>query len=74
MLKDSVAAYEHALLELTRDRAPSQWATIQNNLSSAWLSIGQTERRRRGVQEGAGNRGGRALGADPGARAGRMGR
>jgi hypothetical protein len=36
-LEEAVVAYREALKEITRERVPLDWATIQNNLGADWL-------------------------------------
>ena len=40
-LEDAVIVYREALNEFTRERAPLQWATIQNNLGAVLATIGE---------------------------------
>jgi tetratricopeptide (TPR) repeat protein len=42
-LEQAVAAFENALLERTRERAPLQWAMTQMNLGSALATLGARE-------------------------------
>ena len=42
-LEEAVLAYREALKEATRERAPLQWATIQNNLGFALYRLGERE-------------------------------
>ena len=42
-LQEAVAAYQEALKERTRDRAPLVWATTQNNLGDALRVLGERE-------------------------------
>lgn len=42
-LEQAVSAYQEALKERTRDRAPLDWAMTQNNLGNALWSLGQRE-------------------------------
>jgi hypothetical protein len=42
-LEQAVAAYHAALLEMTRERVPLQWATAQNNLGTALWTLGDRE-------------------------------
>ena len=43
VLEEAVAAYRGALAEWTRDRAPLDWATTQNNLGTALATLGARE-------------------------------
>ena len=42
-LKQSIAAYDDALKEFTRERVPFDWAGTQNNLGLALKSLGERE-------------------------------
>jgi tetratricopeptide (TPR) repeat protein len=42
-LEEAVMAYRAALEEITRERAPLQWATTQMNLGNALLRLGERE-------------------------------
>jgi tetratricopeptide (TPR) repeat protein len=42
-LKEAVTAYDEALKEWTRERAPLKWAMTQNNLGSALRVLGERE-------------------------------
>src|SRR6516164_1104 len=42
-LEEAVAAYREALKERTRERAPLDWATTQNNLGNALARLGERE-------------------------------
>lgn len=42
-LEDSVALYREALKEQIRDRAPLEWAAMQNNLANALFALGEGE-------------------------------
>ena len=42
-LRQSVDAYNNALLEYNRDRAPLNWATTQNNLGTALQRLGERD-------------------------------
>ena len=42
-LEEAVAAYRAALEEYTRERAPLDWATTQNNLGNALWALGARE-------------------------------
>ena len=42
-LEDAVSAFREALKELTRARAPLQWAMTQNNLGAALKALGERE-------------------------------
>ena len=42
-LEEEVAAYREALKELTRERAPRQWATTQDSLGRALARLGERE-------------------------------
>jgi tetratricopeptide (TPR) repeat protein len=42
-LEQAVSAYQEALKEQTRERAPLDWATTQNNLGSALSTLGEHE-------------------------------
>ena len=42
-LNQAVAAYRDALGELTVDRVPLEWATIQNNLGNVFMALGGRE-------------------------------
>ena len=72
-LERAIAAYRAALQERTRERVPLDWAMTQNNLGNALWTLG-----RAGERHGAAGGGGRRLprragGADPRARAARLG-
>src|SRR5262249_44117811 len=43
-LGEAIAAYREASKELTRQRAPLQWAAIQNNIGTVLLFLGERER------------------------------
>ena len=38
-----MAAFQEALKEYTRERVPLDWATTQNNLGSALMTLGERE-------------------------------
>jgi tetratricopeptide (TPR) repeat protein len=42
-LQEAVEAYRAALEEFTRERAPLDWATTQNNLGNALRTLGERE-------------------------------
>lgn len=42
-LNEAIEAYADALLELTRERVPLQWATTQNNLGLVLWNLGERE-------------------------------
>ena len=42
-LQAAVTAFRAALEELTRERVPLGWATVQNNLGNAFLTLGERE-------------------------------
>src|SRR5271166_2757014 len=41
--REAVAAYREALKERTRERAPLDWATTQNNFGTALATLGERE-------------------------------
>jgi tetratricopeptide (TPR) repeat protein len=42
-LEQSVAAFQNALAERTRERVPQEWAMTQNNLGAALQSLGKRQ-------------------------------
>ena len=51
-LVEAEAAYRLALEEYTRDKAPVQWAMVQNNLGNTLNALGTCQERHRAVQAG----------------------
>jgi tetratricopeptide (TPR) repeat protein len=70
-LEEAVAAYRAALEERTRERAPLAWASTQNHLGNALRALGARESGTARLEEAVAAY--RAGGADPRARAARLG-
>ena len=72
-LEEAVAAYREALKELTRERAPLDWARTQNNLGNALRALGQRESGTGKLEEAVAAYRAGAEGIDARARAARLG-
>jgi hypothetical protein len=53
LLRQSVAAFEQALQEVTRERAPQLWARTQSNLGSAQWTLYRATSDTRAIEEAA---------------------